>query len=110
MKLDYFVKGVGIPIEEFLDIITKGFSYIDFERKDIYYLPHQCVFVGNGYCPHSCSMVKTYPLTEANDKVVNDGHYWDWKGEKYSVFNFEDYNKTWSVNEDILREKLKEIK
>ena len=108
MNLKRFEDGIGIPIEEFLEIITNGFYYIDFKDKSVYFLRSQCVFVGNGYCPHSNSMVRVYPLFSADDKEVKDGHYWDWKKEN-SVFNFEDYNKTWSIDSGILEEKLKEL-
>lgn len=102
MEVKDFENGIGIPIEEFLDIITNGFYYIETDkngRKEIYWLGNRCVFIGNGYCPHSNNMVKTNFLYKKN----SDAHYWDWL-EENSVFNFENYNKTWSIHREILEE------
>ncbi len=100
-----FEKGVGVSIETFIKIITDGFYYK--KGKDVFW-ESNAVFIGNGYCRHSNSMVKTHFLYSEfdhdNQKSIADQHYWDW-AKKEDVFNFEDYGKTWSINrEDLIEE------
>lgn len=78
MEVKYFEQGVGMPIEEFLDIITRGFYYIDQKHKEIYWHGNDSVYIGNRW---SNKMVVVYPLWHAGDIEVKDGHYWDWKKE-----------------------------
>ena len=109
MKVERFEQGTGVPIEEFLDIITNGFYYIGEctfggkTKKEVYWMGNQSVFIGNGYCPHSNNIVEVLPLFKADDEKVEDGHYWDWKN-KCRIFNFENYNKTWSAKREVLEE------
>lgn len=108
MKLERFEQGIGMPIEEFIDIITSGFYYINFKKKEIFWYGNRAVYVGNGYDPHTSNMLVTSHLYEANEGTkVEDGHYWDWKKKEY-VFNFKDYNKTWSAKEEVLKKVLAE--
>ena len=102
-KIERFEKGVGVGIDTFLDIITKGFYYK--EGKEIYYMSN-AIFIGNGYCPHSNSMVQTRFMVRDNAKRSRneeDCHYWDWKAPN-SVWNFEDYGKTWALTREELLE------
>lgn len=99
---EYFEKGLGMPLETFMNIITEGFYYKS--GKDIYY-QRNAIFIGNGYCPHSNSMVTTHYLASDYDSEtqtkLKDQHYWDW-ARKEDVFNFQDYGKTWSLNREDL--------
>ena len=103
MEIKYFEEHIGVPVEEFLDVITRGFYYIDQKCKEIYWHGNDSIYVGNGW---SNKMVIVYPLWQAGDKEVKDGHYWDWKKEG-SVFDFKNYNKTWSFHREILEEILR---
>lgn len=104
MKIERFEKGLGVPIETFIEIITNGFYYK--QGKEIYWCSN-AIFIGNGYYPHSNSMVRTHFLNSQKDyttnKNIEDSHYWDWC-KKEDVFCFEDYGKTWSINREDLEE------
>ena len=100
-KIERFEKGLGISIDKFIKIITKGFYYK--KGKEIYWQSN-AVFIGNGYCPHSNSMVATHYYVNDIEKSNNheeDYHFWDWK-ERDAVFNFEDYGRTWAATEEEL--------
>ena len=104
IKLEHFKEHFGVTIEDFIEIITHGFYYKG--EKGIYYC-NNAIFVGNGYSPHSNSMVRTHYLINDADKAANnneDCHYWDWKKSE-DVFDFCDYGKTWALNRDDLEEK-----
>lgn len=99
-----FKKHFGVTIEDFIEILTHGFYYKS--KKDIYYC-NNAIFVGNGYSPHSNSMVRTHYWIKDADNAANgkeDCHYWDWKKDE-DVFDFCDYGKTWSINKKDLEEK-----
>lgn len=102
MDIERFEKGLGVTMEIFIEIITNGFYYK--QRKEIYWCSN-AIFIGNGYSPHTNSMVETHFLGSKQDPKTNeyieDSHYWDW-AKKEDVFNFEDYGKTWSVNREDL--------
>lgn len=102
MNKERFEKGLGVSIETFISIITDGFYYK--EGKNIYY-QRNAIFIGNGYSPHSNSMVTTHFLSseydEENKIQIKDQHYWDW-ARKEDVFNFEDYGKTWALTREEL--------
>lgn len=105
MDIKRFEEGVGIPIEEFLDIITHGFYFI--KDKEIYWCGERAIFIGNGYCPHSNNMIVTYPCRGCKDvNVFENAHFFSWDKEE-STFNFENYNKTWSIHREVLEENLK---
>ncbi len=101
-------KGLGMSLETFANILTQGFYYK--EGKNIYF-QRNAIFVGNGYCPHSNSMVATHYLSSEYDektrKNIKDQHYWDWC-RKEDVFNFKDYGKTWSFYREELENKENE--
>lgn len=104
-KIERLEKGLGISIDKFISIITNGFYYR--EGNEIYWQSN-AIFIGNGYCPHSNSMVNTHHLRSEYDredkKQITDSHYWDW-ARKEDVFNFEDYGKTWaSTREELMGE------
>ena len=104
MNVKRFEKGVGVDIETFINIITNGFYYISKKYNEVYWC-NNAIFIGNGFSPHSNSMVRTHYLDSETDqktyKVLKDQHYWDWAREE-DVFCFEDYGKTWSINREYL--------
>lgn len=115
MTVERFEKGIGMPIEDFIKIITEGFYYISThkrkdkngEYKEIYYQSN-AIYVGNGFCPHSNDMVVTHPYNEYDDaeETLKEIHYWGWK-KKEDVFNFQDYGKTWSAHREQLEKIIK---
>ena len=96
--MNKFKEHLGVDEKTFYSILFHGFYYYDEKSDDIYW-ESNAVFIGNGECPHSCNMISTFPLSM-------DAHAFDWTKED-KVFNFENYGKTWSINEDDLKHLLK---